>query len=173
MNAQQRLLPLSTDPVNSADQKIGTPKERAAKAAAAGTVATVITVPHKARACQAELERAKSRPRWPRNNTAAHAALRRAAQVVTALKETSATFDERRAALLLENLCLFNPDNGDDPKFRQIFEWVSDHGQSLDWIFEGDPRSMICTSAAFTSGEARRPKLVIVTTPDPPSPGAA
>jgi hypothetical protein len=81
-------------------------------------------------------KRAESGPRWPRKNPPAHEPLRRAAQVVTALKEAGAPFDECRSERFLENLCLFNPDDGDDdPRFGQILEWVSDHGQSLDWIF--------------------------------------
>jgi hypothetical protein len=41
----------------------------------------------------------------------------------------------------------FYPDDGDCEHFRQILEWVDDHGQSLDWLFEGDPGVMICRLA--------------------------
>jgi hypothetical protein len=35
-----------------------------------------------------------------------------------------------------------------DPEGRFVSQWVSDHGQSFDWIMLGDPRSMICVGAA-------------------------
>jgi hypothetical protein len=113
--------------------KNGTPEERAAKAAAETSGAPTPAI---------ETSRSETA------NIARHEALRRATEMIGVLRESSKqhnyVFDEQRAARLLENLCTFDADDGDDPKFHQIIEWVSDHKQSLDWIFCGDPRVMIC-----------------------------
>ena len=54
--------------------------------------------------------------------------------------------DEERAAAFLENVR--NLDEEDGEALKPIIERVRDHGQSLDWIFDGDPSRMICKSAA-------------------------
>jgi hypothetical protein len=35
-----------------------------------------------------------------------------------------------------------------DPEQRFVWDWVKDHGQSLDWILSGDPGGMIARGAA-------------------------
>jgi hypothetical protein len=59
-------------------------------------------------------------------------------------------FDDRRAARFLDSVLRFDPDDGECEHFRQIVEWVDDHGQSLDWIFRGKPNYMISRLAALT-----------------------
>jgi hypothetical protein len=39
------------------------------------------------------------------------------------------------------------PEN--DPEWEFVIRWVSDHGQSFDWIMFGDPRGTICSGAAL------------------------
>jgi hypothetical protein len=137
--------------------KNGTPEERAAKAAAkAAAPTTVVATAYK-------------------RNSDTHAALRRAAQIVRVLGEYGGdgwTFDKARGTRFLESMCNLDYKDGDCDEMTTILEWVSDHGQSLDWIFRGDPVSMICAGAALAPSRAKysKPKLV---TPDPPAPGAA
>jgi hypothetical protein len=56
------------------------------------------------------------------------------------------SFDTNRAARFLHCLRTFDFNDGDSSEFAEILDWVSDHGQSLDWILGGelDPDSMIC-----------------------------
>jgi hypothetical protein len=35
-----------------------------------------------------------------------------------------------------------------DPEAQFAWKWINAHGQSLDWIVSGDPRSMICAGVA-------------------------
>jgi hypothetical protein len=58
------------------------------------------------------------------------------------------SFDRERAALFLENMRTFDFADGDDPRFHDVLEWTFDHGQSLDWLFQGSPGGMIARSAA-------------------------
>lgn len=67
------------------------------------------------------------------------------------------SFDSNRAARFLH--CLRTLDfkdikNGNSPEFAEILDWVSDHGQSLNWILGGEPSpdSMICMLAQYSSG---------------------
>ena len=64
------------------------------------------------------------------------------------------SFDTNRAARFLHCLRTFDFKDGDSPEFAEILDWVSDHGQSLDWILgdELDPDSMICMLAHYSPG---------------------
>jgi hypothetical protein len=42
--------------------------------------------------------------------------------------------------------------DGGGVEFKEILAWVSDHGQSLDWLFIGDPSIMIVRLARGTPG---------------------
>jgi hypothetical protein len=44
----------------------------------------------------------------------------------------------------------FDDEDGADPRFHEILEWVHDHGQSLDWLWGGDPVGMICRPASHS-----------------------
>jgi hypothetical protein len=54
------------------------------------------------------------------------------------------TFDRERAARFIENMRTFDDDDGADPRFQEVIAWVRDHGQSLDWLWDGDLVGMIC-----------------------------
>jgi hypothetical protein len=44
--------------------------------------------------------------------------------------------------------------DGDDPRFHDALQWTFDHGQSLDWLFQGNPGGMIARSAADSAALA-------------------
>jgi hypothetical protein len=56
--------------------------------------------------------------------------------------------DAERAAQFVESVRTFDENDGDCPKFRMALDWMHDHGQSLDWLFDGDPSGLITGSAA-------------------------
>jgi hypothetical protein len=64
------------------------------------------------------------------------------------------SFDTNRAARFLYCLRTFDFKDGDSPEYAEILDWISDHGQSLDWILGGelDPDSMICMLAHYSPG---------------------
>jgi hypothetical protein len=63
------------------------------------------------------------------------------------------SFDTNRAARFLHCLRTVDFNDSDSPEFAEIMDWVSDHGQSLDWILgEPDPDSMICMLAHYSPG---------------------
>lgn len=64
------------------------------------------------------------------------------------------SFDTNRAARFLHCLCTFDFKDGDSPEFVEILDWISDHGQSFEWILGGelDPDSMICMLAGYSPG---------------------
>ena len=67
------------------------------------------------------------------------------------------TFDTHRAARFLHCLRTFDlkdVKDGNSPEFAEILDWVSDHGQSLNWILgrEPTPDSMICILAHYSPG---------------------
>jgi hypothetical protein len=64
------------------------------------------------------------------------------------------SFDTNRASRFLHCLRTFDFNDCDSPEFTEILDWVSDHGQSLDWILgrESDPDSMICMLAHHSPG---------------------
>jgi hypothetical protein len=150
-------------PIKRRRSKNGTPEERAAKRAAAmpngGVPATVAELP-------------------AATDVTAPYSLDRANEMVRWLSESYVrdgwSFDAKRAARFLVNVQEFDPENGDCEHFRQIREWVPDHGQSLDWLFDGDMGGTICRLAKFATVPTKaKPKLVVITPDDPPSPGAA
>jgi hypothetical protein len=53
-----------------------------------------------------------------------------------------------RAARFIENMQTFDEEDGADPRFREILAWAYDHGQSLDWLFDGDLVGLICRPAS-------------------------
>jgi hypothetical protein len=56
------------------------------------------------------------------------------------------SFDRQRAAQFIESVRRFDP-NADDEHFMTMRYWMPDHGQSFDWLLEGDASGMICQSA--------------------------
>jgi hypothetical protein len=64
------------------------------------------------------------------------------------------SFDTNRAARFLHCLRTFDFSDGDSPEYAEILDWISDHGQSPDWILGGetDPDSMICMLAHYSPG---------------------
>jgi hypothetical protein len=72
------------------------------------------------------------------------------------------TFDRERAARFLENVRTFDEHDGDDPRFTEILEWTRDHGQSLDWLFQGDVRGMIAGHARNSAAASQ-----LAAEPDP------
>jgi len=64
------------------------------------------------------------------------------------------SFDTNRAARFLHCLRTFDFRDADSPEFVEILDWISDHGQSFDWILGGevDPDSMICMLAQYSPG---------------------
>ena len=64
------------------------------------------------------------------------------------------SFDTNRAARFLHCLRTFDFKDGDSSEYAEILDWISDHGQSLDWILGGepDPNSMICMLAHYSPG---------------------
>jgi hypothetical protein len=158
--------------------KHGTPEERAAKAAALADASAVTALPMQAPDEPddvAKISRSAPVGRTFKSSKDHHEVIVRAAKIVSWLRERgNGYFNNRRAALFLKNLCQFNPNDGDDPKFLQVLEWVKDQGQSHDWIFDGDPSVMICRLAATRGAPAKRarPRPALVVVPSDP-PGAA
>ena len=62
------------------------------------------------------------------------------------------SFDKNRAARFLHCLRTFDFNDGDSPEFAEIVDWVSDHKQSLEWIFNGNIEEMICMLARHSPG---------------------
>ena len=67
------------------------------------------------------------------------------------------SFDKNRATRFLHCLRTFDlkdVKDGNSPEFAEILDWVSDHGQSLNWILGGEPSpdSMICMLAQYSPG---------------------
>jgi len=65
------------------------------------------------------------------------------------------SFDANRARRFLHCLRTFDFKDQDSPEFAEILDWLSDHGQSPDWILRGecDPDSMICMLAYYSPGK--------------------
>jgi hypothetical protein len=57
--------------------------------------------------------------------------------------------DAERAAQFVENVGTFDEDDGTCPKFRMVLDWMHDHGQSLDWLVDGDVAGLITARAAL------------------------
>jgi hypothetical protein len=69
--------------------------------------------------------------------------------------------DADRAAQFVESVGTFDEDNGECPKFRMVLDWMHDHGQSLDWLADGDIAGLITARAALraTVGDAELLRL--------------
>jgi hypothetical protein len=67
--------------------------------------------------------------------------------------------DEKRAAAFLDSVRKLDPEDGD--AMLPIVEWVSDHRQSLDWIFQGDAGVMICRLAAISAAATDDPVIAL------------
>jgi hypothetical protein len=57
------------------------------------------------------------------------------------------SFDRQRAAAFLESVRRFDPSAEDCEHFETMRDWMHDHGQSFDWVLDGDPSGMIGTGA--------------------------
>jgi hypothetical protein len=107
-----------------------------------------------------------------------NASLRRARQVVDALATTGVCdgwhFDAMRGARFIECVRRLDWSNGDTEEQGEVLAWVKDHGQSLDWIFCGEPSVLICNAAAaaFRAGSsnssARRRRFHVIEGGKPP-----
>jgi hypothetical protein len=62
--------------------------------------------------------------------------------------------NEQRAADFLDALRRLDFENDDSLEMKSALDWVHDHGQSLDWIFQGDVAAMICAGAAHSVSAA-------------------
>jgi hypothetical protein len=83
----------------------------------------------------------------------ARAILARAEQVVDVLRTRYVCqcwkLDEEAAARMLRYFrrkAAGAPDN--DEEWQAVVAFCGEHGQSLDWIVQGDPAGMICSAAA-------------------------
>jgi hypothetical protein len=78
------------------------------------------------------------------------AMVRRAEEVVELLStryiraDWHDNFNKGRAAKFLQNIQQLDLEAEDVELEEEIHAWLSDHGQSYDWIFAGDPGGMIC-----------------------------
>jgi len=59
-----------------------------------------------------------------------------------------------------------SPDEDDEEQWCAMMKFFSDHGQSLDWVFDGNPLGMICSgarqslrAATMRAGKGRRLKV--------------
>lgn len=94
-------------------------------------------------------------PAMPADDRSPAAVLARAVEIVTHLRTSYIRegwkLDEVAAERALDSLRRYKPaaEDEDDPEdFREAMDFFHSHGQSLDWIFFGDPNSMICMLAA-------------------------
>jgi predicted nucleic acid-binding protein len=82
----------------------------------------------------------------------------RAEQVVELLRSKYVAdgwqLNEQRAADFLDALRRLDFENDDSLEMKSVLDWVHDHGQSLDWIFQGDFAAMICAGAAHSVSAA-------------------
>ena len=91
----------------------------------------------------------------------ARAILARAEQVVDDVLRTRYVcqcwkLDEEAAARMLRYFrrkAAGAPDN--DQEWQAVVAFCGEHGQSLDWIVQGDPAGMICSAAARTTHSRR------------------
>jgi len=67
------------------------------------------------------------------------------------------SFDKDRAAKFLQDVRLFDISAEDVDHEEKIIVWVRDHGVSLDWLFEGDQRGMICGLAGYKAPRSTEP----------------
>ena len=69
-------------------------------------------------------------------------------------------FDRQRAAEFIESVRRFDENNGECKHFTTWLRWMSDHGQSLDWLTTGDVGSFITGAAAVSADETADAKLI-------------
>jgi hypothetical protein len=87
----------------------------------------------------------------------------RAEQIVDLLsnryirKGWNEAFDHQRAAQFVESVRRFDPSDGECEHFTSMLKWMSDHGQSLDWLATGDADSFITGAAAASPDKAGDP----------------
>jgi hypothetical protein len=69
--------------------------------------------------------------------------------------------DVERAAQFVESVRTFDENRGECPKFSVVLDWMHDHGQSFDWLVDGDPTGLITARAAqrATVGDAELLRL--------------
>lgn len=95
-------------------------------------------------------------PAMPAKDSSAVASLMRAEEVVELLRtcyiREGWKIDEERADRALA-YCRKYAEDGSDPDEERVaaFDFFASHGQSLDWIFDGDHRSLICRLASYSS----------------------
>ena len=88
------------------------------------------------------------------------AVIARAEQMVEILRDCFVcdgwheSFDRQRASEFLDAVRQQDYSAEDDPKLETITAWVSDHGQSLDWLYFGDPDGLVCRAAGRSSSAA-------------------
>jgi hypothetical protein len=86
------------------------------------------------------------------SNLGKEATIARARQIVDVLGSRHVRdgwrFDEVRAAQFLDAVheCL----DGDQAALHAVALWMKAHGQSMDWLFEGDASGLICKAAAHS-----------------------
>jgi len=68
-------------------------------------------------------------------------------------------FDHARAELLLRYMRSRRRSVRGE---KEMHDWMVDHGQSFDWLFNGDPVSMIATMASTSPGRRQRRVLKLV-----------
>jgi hypothetical protein len=89
-------------------------------------------------------------------------ALARAEQVIDYLRTCHVCegwhgrgLDEEAAERMLQYFRNPPPEDDPDDKFIEVVRWAADHGQSLDWIVDGEPGGMICHGAARSMRAAK------------------
>jgi hypothetical protein len=71
-------------------------------------------------------------------------------------------FNQQRASAFLDAARRVDYSADDDPATAMVLAWSREHGQSLDWLFDGDPVGLICSAAARSPNA-----LAILAGPDP------
>lgn len=68
--------------------------------------------------------------------------------------------DGKRADEFLENVRRLGiKGRGREARLTHIIAWVSDHGQSLDWLFRGNVGVMVCEAAARSFAPKSRRRI--------------
>lgn len=66
-------------------------------------------------------------------------------------------FDEQRAATFIDAVRREDWSSDDDPASPIVSSWMRDHGQSFDWLYDGNPVSLICGAAMQSPNAAAIP----------------
>jgi hypothetical protein len=90
-------------------------------------------------------------------------ALERVEYIVQCLREGYVRdgwrLDEHAAARVVQYFRWYaqgQPKPDPDPEFEFVTKWMSENGQSFDWIFFGDPRGLICRAASCAAVPVRQ-----------------